>query len=75
MLADFNKLHATMKFKIDDEFPDDTLIKIMKPYVLLYITSLYSLVAIVKTNAFAKLKSKLIQFYKFNLKFSIDSFF
>ena len=69
MLADFNKLHVTMKFKIDAEFPDDTLITIMKPYVLLYITSLYSLVAIIKTNAFAKLKCKLTQFYKFNPAF------
>jgi hypothetical protein len=55
-----------MKFKIDTEFPDDTLITIMKPYILLYITSLYSLVAIIKSNAFAKLKYKLMQLYKFN---------
>ena len=69
MLTEFNKLHPTMKFKIDDKFPDNVLIKIMKPYILLYITSLYSLVAIIKSNAFAKLKYKLAQFYKFNPAF------
>lgn len=69
MINEFNKLHITMKFKIDAEFPDDILIKIMKPYLLLYITSLYSLVAINKSNALAKLKYKLTQLYKFNPAF------
>jgi hypothetical protein len=69
MLDEFNKLHATMKFKIDTEFPDERLISIMKPYLLLYVTSLYSLVAIIKSNTFAKLKFKLTQFYKFNPTF------
>jgi hypothetical protein len=69
MINEFNKLHPTMKFKIDDKFPDNVLIKIMKPYVLLYITSLYSLVTIIKSNAFAKLKYKLTQLYKFNPAF------
>ena len=69
MLTEFNKLHITMKFKIDPEFPDDILITIMKPYILLYITSLYSLVTIIKSNVFAKLKCKLTQFYKFNPAF------
>ena len=35
----------------------------------IYITSLYSLVTINKSNAFAKLKYKLTQFYKFNPAF------
>ena len=74
MLNEFNKLHITMKFKIDTEFPDDTLITIMKPYILLYITSLYSLVTINKSNAFAKLKYKLMQFYKFNPAFGRKTF-
>jgi hypothetical protein len=69
MINEFNKIHPTMKFKIDAEFPEDKLITIMKPYVTLYITSLYSLVAIIKSNAFAKLKYKLIKFYKFNPTF------
>ena len=69
MINEFNNLNPTMKLKIDPEFPDDILIKIMKPYILLYITSLYSLVTINKSNAFAKLKYKLIQFYKFNPAF------
>jgi hypothetical protein len=69
MIHEFNRLHITMKFKIDPEFPDHILIKIMKPYILLYITSLYSLVAIIRSNAVAKLKHKLTQFYKFNPAF------
>lgn len=69
MINEFNKIYPTMRIKIDSEFPEDKLIRIMKPYLQLYITSLYSLVAIIKSNAFAKLKYKLIKFYKYNPKF------
>jgi len=69
MITEFNKIYPTMKIKIDSEFPEDKLITILKPYLKLYITSLYSLVTIIKNNAFAKLKYKLIKFYKFNPEF------
>ena len=58
-----------MKFKIDSKFPDQQLITIMKPYLTLYMVSLYSLVASIRTNSFAKLKYKLTQFYKYNPSF------
>ena len=69
MINEFNKIHSNMKIRINSEFPEDKLITILKPYLTLYITSLYSLVAIVKSNSFAKLKYKLIKFYKFNPEF------
>jgi hypothetical protein len=69
MINEFNKIHPTMRIKIDSEFPKDKLVTILRPYLTLYITSLYSLVTIIKSNAFAKLKYKLIKFYKFNPEF------
>ena len=69
MINEFNKIYPTMKIKIDSEFPEDKLVTILKPYLALYTTSVYSLVAIIKSNAFAQLKYKLIKFYKFNPKF------
>ena len=69
MINEFNKLHTNMKFKIDSKFPDHRLVTIMKPYLTLYMISLYSLVASIRTNSFAKLKYKLTQFYKYNPSF------
>lgn len=69
MISEFNKLHVNMKFKIDPKFPDNQLIPIMKPYVTLYMISLYSMVSTIRTNSFAKLKYKLIQLYKYNPTF------
>jgi hypothetical protein len=73
MINEFNKIHPTMRIKIDSEFPKDKLVTILRPYLTLYITSLYSLVTIIKSNAFAKLKYKLIKFYKFNPEFGRKS--
>jgi hypothetical protein len=69
MITEFNKLYTNMKFKIDSKFPDNELIAIMKPYVTLYMISLYSMVATIRTNSFAKLKYKLTQLYKYNPTF------
>ena len=65
MLKVFN-LSREEKYKIiiDKEFPDNLLIKIMRPYLLLYFKQLYSLIPIVKENAKCELKHKLYLFNK-----------
>jgi len=68
MINNFNK-KTTKKILINDEFPKKRLIKIMKPYLMLYLQSYYSFVPIVKNNAIVLLNSKLKKFQKFNPKF------
>jgi hypothetical protein len=68
MITIFNK-KTTKKILINDEFPKKRLIKIMKPYFMLYLQSYYSFVPIVKNNSIVLLNSKLKKFQKFNPKF------
>ena len=68
MITLFNK-KTTKKILINDEFPKKRLIKIMKPYLMLYLQSYYSFIPIVKNNAIVLLNSKLKKFQKFNPKF------
>ena len=68
MINLFNK-KTTKKIIINDEFPKKRLIKIMKPYLMLYLQSYYSFVPIIKNNAIVLLNSKLKKFQKFNPKF------
>ena len=68
MINLFNK-KTTKKILINDEFPKKRLIKIMKPYLMLYLQSYYSFVPIIKNNAIVLLNSKLKKFQKFNPKF------
>jgi hypothetical protein len=60
----------TKKIVIDDEFPKDKLINIMKPYLYLYYISLYATNGTYKQcNAEYTLKRKLMRFRNFNSKF------
>jgi hypothetical protein len=68
MIESYN-LGKKQKIKIDCDFPKKTLIKIMKPYLLLYLRSLYSLININKGYSHLQLNTKLQQFCKFNYKF------
>jgi hypothetical protein len=68
MINLFNK-KTTKKILINDEFPKKRLIKIMKPYFMLYLQSYYSFIQIIKNNAIVLLNSKLKKFQKFNPKF------
>ena len=68
MITIFNK-KTTKKILINDEFPKKRLIKIMKPYLMLYLQSYYSFVQIIKNNAIVLLQDKLKKFQKFNPKF------
>ena len=68
MISLFNK-KTNKKILINDEFPKKRLIKIMKPYLMLYLQSYFSFVPIIKNNAVFLLNSKLKKFQKFNPKF------
>jgi hypothetical protein len=57
------------KIKISKEFPEDVLIRIMKPYLHLNLVSCYSLVQKNKIEARKKLHKKLYEFHKFNPQF------
>jgi len=59
----------TDKIIIDAKFPEIKLIKIMKPYLLLYMNIIYSLIPIIKTQSQRELSYKLKKFQKFNPQF------
>ena len=74
MLQYMNRMLAQTEFysfNIDKDFPKDTLIRIMKPYIKLYILSLYSYNSYTKKNMQKILDSRLYDFYTFNPKFGI----
>jgi hypothetical protein len=70
MLNDFNfycfEIKLKNKIKIDSNFPQDRLIKIMKPYLLLYVSSMYSFTENKKRENKALLQNKLLAFNNYN---------
>jgi len=73
MINSYNKKHKK-KILIHDEFPKKSLIKIMKPYLLLHLKCYYSLIPIIKTNSSVILNNKLKKFQKFNPVFGRKTF-
>lgn len=73
MIKTFNDncIKSKIKYKIliDEEFPSDKLIKIMKPYLLISFYSKYSLLPYKKIEMSNMLKYLLIRFNKFNPQF------
>jgi hypothetical protein len=69
MISNYNNNYKSNTINIHDEFPKNKLIKIMKPYLLLYLNSCYSLIPIIKKNSNFDLKNKLRNFQKFNPQF------
>lgn len=69
MIREYNLCYPRYKINIDIEFPTDILIKIMKPYLHLYLTAYYSLVQKNKIDAKYKLNKKLKEFQQFNPSF------
>jgi hypothetical protein len=67
MINIFNKNKSnSKKINICSEFPKEILVKIFKPYLLLYINSKHLLIPILKKKAAYELNNKLINFQKFN---------
>ena len=73
MIKSFNNncIKRNLKYKIliDEDFPSDTLIKIMRPYLLIDFYSNYSLLNYKKIEMSNILKVLLIRFNKFNPQF------
>lgn len=57
------------KIYIDDDFPDDLLVQIMRPYLKLYLLSCYSLVTLNKMRTRNLLAVKLERFANYNPSF------
>jgi hypothetical protein len=77
MIDNFNytNIKKVDKIVIDDEFPKDLLIKIMKPYLHLYFLSEFSLIhASGRMKYKKKLRHKLLEFHKFNPIFGRKTF-
>ena len=70
MIKKFN--HYCLKFNlrnriiIDNDFPQDKLVKIMQPYLLVYFTSLYSMIPNKKHESSLIFKHMMLKFSKFN---------
>ena len=73
MIKEFNtncaKLNKSNRIIIDKDFPKEKLIKIMKPYLLVFFTSNYSLLFYKKAEARIYLKNLLVRFNNFNPQF------
>jgi len=69
MILEYNSEEIRKKIKIDNDFPVNKLIPIMKPYLLLYLNSRYSLIETIRVHYEILLHKKLLAFYKFNPSF------
>ena len=69
MLDRYNYKNKNNKIIINCEFPKKKLIHIMKPYLLLSLQSIYSLIPIIKIKSGIELNNKLNQFQTFNPQF------
>jgi hypothetical protein len=57
------------KMVVDEDFPEDVLVKIFKPYLLLYLTSAYAYVGFVRHQNQISFIRNMHRFYKFNPRF------
>ena len=70
MLEEYNKrINPIYIINVHYNFPKEKLVKIFKPYLLLYFVYSYSLIKIVKVDAANNLNKKLKQFSIFNPNF------
>jgi hypothetical protein len=71
MIEDYNELIKYRKYQIiiDNTFPKDLLINIMKPYLKLFLISQYSLIYSDRLVAKKLLKQKLYEFSQYNPQF------
>jgi len=66
MLNYYNYINNKNKIQFDIGFSKNKLIQIMKPYLILYLQSKYSLITIIKLRSRIILNNKLKQFQNFN---------
>jgi hypothetical protein len=68
MISFFNNRNKK-KIYIDNDFPKDTLVHVMKPYLLIYLTLKYSMVPFIKSNTAYIFKKRMLNFVNFNPQF------
>lgn len=68
MIKYLNKI-CFARFRINAEFPKKRLVEIFKPYLYLYLCSMYSLVTNKRDKSFCLLTHKYLEFYKTNKAF------
>jgi hypothetical protein len=66
MISYSNSCILKKQINIDDDFPIKTLVKIMKPYLYLWMVSLHSLIPVSKTLSYDRFCHKITKFNKFN---------
>ena len=73
MIRYFNNYSLTNglknKIHVDADFPKDKLIKIMQPYLLLYFTSIYSMILNKKSETRVAFKYMMLRFSNYNPQF------
>ena len=69
MIDEYNKLKFDCRIKINIDFPKEQLINIFKPYLLLYLKSIYSHATVSKYNNYNLVMKKLSAFAKYNPSF------
>ena len=69
MLQEYNAINKTKPITIHEDFPKKDLINILKPYLMLYLKSKYSLIENIKTDSETLLYTKLTRFYYYNPAF------
>jgi hypothetical protein len=70
MIKEFNKnLKWNYHINIDKDFPNDILIKVMTPYLILYLNCLNSLIPVIKEQSKKDLYKKLHKFREYNPSF------
>ncbi len=57
---------CSVRFRINGEFPKKTLVEIFRPYLYLYLCSMYSLVISKREKSFFRLAQKYLTFYNSN---------
>jgi hypothetical protein len=73
MINFFNKYCKKSKLNnniyIDTDFPKDKLIKVLQPYLLVYFTSIYSMIPNIKYESSIVFKKMMLKFNNFNPQF------
>jgi len=69
MLDVMNEKNEDKQILVDDDFPKTRLVEIMRPYLSLWISCVYSSVQNVRQYNYGRLTRKLTQFYDYNPRF------
>lgn len=69
MIEEYNEMNKMKPITIHEAFPKKELINILKPYLMLYLKSKFSLIEHIKTDSDTLLYTKLKRFYCFNPMF------